>query len=509
MLGRSSHSTTGHNAFRLTIFVAALSTLAIIALNYQSEEHLLHPHNRTRRKISSQPNFKTDGHEQPSSGEVANPDIPDCDAAKGSPIDCRDPEVFQLMMMAAIERFKDIHFSRFGKSVPGSNDTSCDMAWRYRPKQGKADGFYKDYRRFVISRSDNCTYSVVGMGDYHTGLNARKRKNYRKPAVVDAVNDSLPLVESESAFVGDRYLVYGGGGDRCKNMNHYLQSFLCALGEARYLRRTLVMDMSLCLSSMYTSSNQDEEGKDFRFYFDFQHLKESALVLDQTQFWLNWEKWQVKDKLGLYLVEDYRIPPMKLVDVRDSLIMRKFGAVEPDNYWYRVCQGETESIVKRPRNLVRKSKRLMDVVPSIADRMNSDFDSVHVVGGENANKSKQWTGLAIETSTTALLSTLGKKIKDGRNLYVATDEPESSLFDPLKDKYSIHFLHDFSDLWDESSKWYGETKKLNNGIPVEFDGYMRAEVDNELFLRGKMQVEIFVNPTNDCKDGMSTSHPAS
>ncbi|KAH1129171.1 hypothetical protein J1N35_000549 [Gossypium stocksii] len=451
----------------------------------------------------------------------------ECEVDPKEPLDCKDPEVFQLMMQKAIERFKDIHFNRFGKPTPGPEGNTCDMAWRFRPKQGKATGFNKDYRRFVINR-DNCTLSVVSIGEYHSGVNARKKKKkntnkipgyepasglqdqggFSLPAAGEMVNDSLPVVESERAFIRRKYLIYVGGADRCKSMKHYLWSFLCALGEARYLKRTLVMDMTLCLSSVYTSSNQDEEGKDFRFYFDFEHLKQAASVLDQDQFWQLWDKWQRKDKLSLYVVEDFRVSPKKLTEVKHSLIMRKFGFVEPDNYWYRVCEGETGSVVQRPWDLIRKSRRLMDLVAAIGSKLNWDYDSVHIVRGEKARHRDLWPNLAQDTSPDALLSTLQNKIKDGRDVYIATNEPETSFFEPLKHKYATHFLNDYKELWDQSSEWYSDTAKLNNGAPVEFDDYMRASVDAELFLRGKKQIETFNDLTNDCKDGVNTCNTA-
>nr|XP_018676945.1 PREDICTED: uncharacterized protein LOC103973386 [Musa acuminata subsp. malaccensis] len=475
-----------------------------------------------------------DSNSSSAAATAAGGDSTDCDDA--APINCADPEVFHLMMRATIESFRDVHFYRFGKPVRGGDGGgSCDMAWRFRPKDAKRAGFYKDYRRFEITRSRGCVYSIVRIGDYHTGVNARKKKKPKKgandgagefainkipissqaavplvvPVVGESVNDSLPVVESEGKFSSSRYLIYSGGGDRCKNMNHYLWSFLCALGEAQYLNRTLVMDLTICLSSKYSSTNQDEEGKDFRFYFDFEHLRDSASVLDQRQFWNDWALWQKKDKLSLHLVEDLRVTPMKLAKVKGTLIMRKFGAVEPDNYWYRVCEGETESVIQRPWHLIWKSPRLMDIVSGIASRLKWDFDSVHVVRGEKASNTQQWPNLAADTSPEALLSTLRDKIEDGRHLYIATNEPDTSLFDPLKDKYSTHFLDDFKDLWGENSDWYEETKKLNNGIPVEFDGYMRGEVDTEVFLRGKKQLETFNDLTGDCKDGVNTCRTAS
>ncbi|XP_057461963.1 uncharacterized protein LOC130752182 [Actinidia eriantha] len=562
MLGRNPLSRTGsfrpenlgQNALQMignlcfTIFVVGVLVFTVIAATYEPEDPLFHPSTKLTTFLTSTSNatFRSDttvvktGEDFMTANQTAfatfinitdvdNGETPvtstECEGEVDKPIDCTDPEVFHLMMKAAIEQFKDIHFYRFGKPVRGSNESSCHMAWRFRPKEGKTAAFYKDYRSFVI-KSENCTLNVVRIGEYHSGGNARKRKKNQKPGfekkpekqesqpvslpeVGEAVNDSLPVVESEGSFSRGRYLIYVGGGDRCKSMNHYLWSFMCALGEAQYLNRTLVMDLSICLSSIYTTSQQDEEGKDFRFYFDFEHLKELASVLDQGQFWSDWNEWHQKDGLSLHLVEDFRITPMKLTGVKEALIMRKFGDVEPDNYWYRVCEGETESVVQRPWHLIWKSKRLMDIVSAIASKLNWDFDSVHIVRGEKARNKELWPNLDADTSPEALLSTLPDKIDDGRNLYIATDEPDTSFFDPLKDKYSTHFLDEYKNLWDENSEWYSETAKLNNGVSVEFDGYMRSSVDTEVFLRGKKQIETFNDLTKDCKDGVNTCSSAS
>ncbi|KAJ8899410.1 hypothetical protein K2173_018384 [Erythroxylum novogranatense] len=552
-LGQNALAVIGNLCF--TLFVLGVLIFTIIAATYEPEDPLFHPSTKITTFLTSTSNAtfisdntvvktgedfmaanqtafatfinitdvdKSSDNSGDQSGSTPEMNTENCEG----PIDCKDPEVFHLMMRKAIEYFKDIHFYRFGKAVPGAEVSTCDMAWRFRPKEGKTAAFYKDYRRFVISRTENCTISVEHIGEYHSGVNARKRKKKNEragfektatkqdaglsllPVVGEAVNDSLPVVESEKSFSGGRYLIYSGGGDRCKSMNHYLWSFLCALGEAQFLNRTLIMDLTICLNSMYSSLNQDEEGKDFRFYFDFEHLNEAASVLDQAQFWDDWNKWQKKDGLSLHLVEDFRVTPMKLLEVKDTLIMRKFGSVEPDNYWYRVCEGETESVVQRPWHLIWKSRRLMDIVSAIASRLNWDYDAVHVERGQKARNKDLWPNLATDTSPDVLLTTLADKIEDGRNVYIATNEPDTSFFDPLKDKYTTHFLDEYKYLWDENSEWYSETTKLNKGTPVEFDGYMRISVDTEVFLRGKKQVETFNDLTNDCRDGINTCNTA-
>lgn len=78
-------------------------------------------------------------------------------------------------------------------------------------------------------------------------------------------------------------------------------------------------------------------------------------------------------------------------------------------------------------------------------------------------------------------------------MYVAGEGINVVLLDALKAKYSsVHYLDAFEELWARDSKWFLEMKRLNGGVPVEFDGYMRELVDREVFLKGKKKVEVLV-----------------
>lgn len=100
----------------------------------------------------------------------------ECEVEVGKFIDCKDLEVFYIMMRVVIEKFKDIYFYRFGKFVRGLDDNICDMVWRFRFKEGKIVLLYKDYRRFVVLKFVNCFLIVIDIGDYYSGMNVRKRK---------------------------------------------------------------------------------------------------------------------------------------------------------------------------------------------------------------------------------------------------------------------------------------------------------------------------------------------
>ncbi|GAA0154571.1 hypothetical protein LIER_37915 [Lithospermum erythrorhizon] len=177
-------------------------------------------------------------------------------------------------------------------------------------------------------------------------------------------------------------------------MNHFQWRFLCALGEAQYLNRTFVMDLSICLASTYTQSHKDEEGKDFRYYFDFDHLKEVASIMDEGEFHQDWKKW---DK-----VHKRKLPCEKLQATKSrqwnskktsTIIWRQFDAPEPENYWYQVCEGSAAKYIQRPWHALWKSKRLMNIVSEINGSMDWDFDAVYVVRGEKSQNKEMWPHL--------------------------------------------------------------------------------------------------------------------
>ncbi|XP_073145528.1 uncharacterized protein [Henckelia pumila] len=433
-------------------------------------------------------------------------------------VNCSDPRVLTAIQRFNLKAFKAIAFLEYQTPVNGSNPDECDVAWRFRNKKEKSWRKYRDFRRFKMGFTDDCAYKVVRPGRWHSGVNARRPriivnpssdndKTKVVPAIMDDdINDTIPVLGPDSAFRKGRYLYYSRGGDYCKGMNHYLWSFLCALGEAQFLNRTFVMDLSICLASTYTQTHKDEEGKDFRFYFDFEHLKEVASIVEEGEFLRDWKRSDKshRTKIPVRKVASNKVTPMQLKKDKSTIIWRQFDTPEPENYWYRVCEGPAAKYIERPWQALWKSKRLMNIVSAISGSMDWDFDAVHVVRGEKAQNKEMWPHLDADTSPDAIVSKLQGIIEPRRNLYIATNEPFSDYFDKLRSHYKVHLLHDYSHLWGNTSEWYNEMTNLNGGQTVEFDGYMRVEVDTEVLYRSKTQVETFYNLTKDCKDGINT-----
>lgn len=442
----------------------------------------------------------------------------DCDELRV--VNCSDPRVLIAVERFNLRLFKSIVFLEYQKPVNGSKANECDVAWRFRNKKEKSWRKYRDFRRFRFGYGENCTYKIIRAGGWHSGFNARRSFRNRvnatsrsvgNPKVApafrdDEINDTIPTLGSLTNFRKGKYLYYSRGGDYCKGMNQYMWSFLCGLGEAVYLNRTFVMDLSVCLAATYNPSNKDEEGKDFRYYFDFEHLKEVASVVEEGEFLRDWKKWDRghKRKVPVKKVVTHKVTPAQLKKDKSTIIWRQFDSPEPENYWYRVCEGQAAKYIQRPWHALWKSKRLMNIVTEISGRMDWDFDAVHVVRGEKAQNKELWPHLDVDTSPDALLTKLQGMIHPWRNLYIATNEPFYNYFDKLRSQYKVHLLDDYKELWSNTSEWYNETTLLNNGRPVEFDGYMRVAVDTEVFYRAKTRVETFYNLTKDCKDGVNT-----
>ena len=429
-------------------------------------------------------------------------------------LNCSDPAVINAIRRYHSKAFKSLVFLSYDTPVPGTFDDRCEAAWLFRNKREKSWRKYRDYRWFVLSLDDNCAYKVTLAGKYRSGVIAggknRKKVNFtsNSSAVFDfpdsEINDTIPVVRSEAEFRKGRYLYYSRGGDYCKGMNQYLWSFLCGLGEAHYLNRTFVMDLKLCLASSDPSKN-DREVKDFRLYFDFEHLKESASIVEEEEFLRDWKKWgQLRKRISVRKVATYKVTPMQLKRDQSNIIWRQFPGQEPENYWYRVCEGRAANVVHRPWMAVWKSKRLMNIVSEIAGKLDWDYDSVHVIRGEKAKNKERWPNLDADTSPDALVDKLRKVIQPRRKLYIATNEPYYNYFDKLRSQFQVKLLDDFKDLWGDQSEWYNETRELSGGRQPEFDEHMRVAVDTEVFYRAKTRVETFNNLTGDCKNGIHT-----
>ncbi|KAJ0488556.1 hypothetical protein HanHA300_Chr12g0434131 [Helianthus annuus] len=153
-------------------------------------------------------------------------------------------------------------------------------------------------------------------------------------------------------------LLRSGGGDKIRVPRQFLSS-----GKAP----TKLGNVPTIIFWMYVPDTTSVFSKDFAQALGAIDMEVILYWIDNVwvNSWVDWNKWHQKDVLSISHVDDFRITPMKMAGVKDMLIMRKLGSVEPDNYWYRVCEGEAESVIQRPWHLRCKCRRKTDIVSAI------------------------------------------------------------------------------------------------------------------------------------------------
>jgi hypothetical protein len=159
----------------------------------------------------------------------------------------------------------------------------------------------------------------------------------------------------------------------------------------------------------------------------------------------------------------------------------------------------------------------MNIVMAICNKLEWDFDVIHVVRGAKASNKELWPNLETDTSSESLLRKLWDKIEERRTIFIATDDELDvhylhRLKTDLKVRYNVFVLDDFEYLWaKDDSQWYTETTKIIANATtrwqqqqqqlVALDGYMRMVIESELLYRGKTRIETFNDLTQDCENG--------
>lgn len=242
----------------------------------------------------------------------------ECNISK--PWNCSD-----LGLKLAVETLNARHFPELlfysYTFVSGGAPGVCDVAWRYRPKNISNPRMYQDYRRISAIRNSDCSFEVTKLGKWHSGTNARESPTSSKPVTERTMS---------------KYLYYTRGNEYCKSMGQWMWGFLCALGEAQYLNRTFVIDLDLCLSAEYSSSHKNEPGKDFRFYFDLEHLANMTSIIEKSTF-----EEQSRTLDSLHVLHNSVTPAALKNDAGYSVVYREFSRLDDaDNYWSSVVMGK-------------------------------------------------------------------------------------------------------------------------------------------------------------------------
>ncbi|XP_062188208.1 uncharacterized protein LOC133891496 isoform X2 [Phragmites australis] len=272
-----------------------------------------------------------------------------------------------------------------------------------------------------------------------------------------------------------RYLYWGGRVDcpgkhcgSCAGLGHQESSLRCALEEALFLDRVLVMPSRMCLSSVHntkgilhpSSAPSDQRWETsscaMESLYDIDLVSRTVpVILDNPRSW--YEIVSRSTKLG----EDgvVHVQGVSRAELKENphysgalLINRTASPLA----WFMECKDRTKrSSVMLPYTFLptMATKKLRDAANKMKEIF-GDYDAIHVRRGDLLKNRKDRFGverslhphLDRDTRPEFIKRRIARWIRPGRTLFIASNERTTGFFSPLSDKYRLVYSSNFSSI---------------------------------------------------------------
>ncbi|XP_039796943.1 uncharacterized protein LOC120661975 [Panicum virgatum] len=256
----------------------------------------------------------------------------------------------------------------------------------------------------------------------------------------------------------------------CAGLGHQESSLRCALEEALFLDRILVMPSKMCLSSVHntkgilhssnaTSKPRWETGScAMDSLYDLDLMSRTVpVILDNPRSW--YEIISRSTKLGEAGVVD--VQGVSRVELKENpnyssalLINRTASPLA----WFMECKDRTKrSSVMLPYTFLptMATKKLRDAANKMKEIL-GDYDAIHVRRGDLLKNRKDRFGverslhphLDRDTRPEFIKKRIARWIQPGRTLFIASNERTPGFFSPLSDRYRLAYSSNFSSILD-------------------------------------------------------------
>lgn len=273
-------------------------------------------------------------------------------------------------------------------------------------------------------------------------------------------------------------------------LNHQMSSLSCAVNEASFLGRTLVLPARICTDSGH---NQGEECPSFESLFDVELLNQLVPVkFDNTTANFGWT------------ATDYTVLPRACSSrlARDNYPCEQFPRLErhQSGFWFQAClqhsvdtshlarrleallglpSGHYESETVPSLALLRSglfySRPLKAVARKIRRQIGGAYASIHLRRSDKlkAAGASQAASRDLATQPSTLLRLMRHWTAPGSTVYIGSTEPPP-FFEPLAPTYRLLFSSNFTELM----------RPLTNN-------YARYAVESLVFVGAELYVETY------------------
>ncbi|CAL9006116.1 unnamed protein product [Prunus brigantina] len=272
-------------------------------------------------------------------------------------------------------------------------------------------------------------------------------------------------------YWGNRIDCPGKHCESCEGLGHQESSLRCALEEAMFLKRTLVMPSRMCINPIHNkkgilrrsnTANSEEtwaaKSCSMDSLYDMDLISDTVpVILDNSKLW--YQVLTTSMKLGARGVA--HVERVSRVDLKENsrfsnllLINRTASPLS----WFMECKDRNDrSAILLPYSFLPSmaAKNLRNVADKIKALL-GDYDAIHVRRGDKIKTRKDRFGvdrtlhphLDRDTRPEFILHRIEKWVPPGRTLFIASNERTPGFFSPLTVRYKLAYSSNFSHILD-------------------------------------------------------------
>ncbi|XP_018806505.1 uncharacterized protein LOC108980125 [Juglans regia] len=272
-------------------------------------------------------------------------------------------------------------------------------------------------------------------------------------------------------YWGNRIDCPGKHCDSCEGLGHQESSLRCALEEAMFLQRTLVMPSRMCINPLHNKKgilhHSDNASLEERWaasscamdsLYDMDLISNTVpVILDNSELW--YQVLSTSMKLGareIAHVEGVTRIALKENNLYSNLLL--INRTASPLSWFMECKDRNNrSAIMLPYSFLPSmaAKKLRDAADKVKAVL-GDYDAIHVRRGDKMKTRKDRFGvertlhphLDRDTRPEFILRRIKKWVPPGRTIFIASNERTPGFFSPLSVRYKLAYSSNYSQILD-------------------------------------------------------------
>uniref|UniRef100_A0A1J3K318 Uncharacterized protein n=2 Tax=Noccaea caerulescens TaxID=107243 RepID=A0A1J3K318_NOCCA len=270
-------------------------------------------------------------------------------------------------------------------------------------------------------------------------------------------------------YWGDRIDCPGKNCETCAGLGHQESSLRCALEEAMFLNRTLVMPSRMCINPIHNkkgllnrSDNQTTEESwevsscEMESLYDIDLISEKIpVILDNSETWHIVLSTSMKlGERGVAHVNGANRHELNESSHFSNLLL--LNRTASPLAWFVECKDRSNrSDIMLPYSFLPNmaASRLRNAAEKIKAKL-GDYDAIHVRRGDKLKTRKdrfrversQFPHLDRDTRPEFIFGRIKKHIPPGRTLFIGSNERTPGFFSPLAVSYKVAYSSNFSEI---------------------------------------------------------------